>query len=158
MKHKRQQITAFEQVKNSNLTHSGNKFSGYLRTLRKQLSKLEDNYYHRLPNIPFHITGFRDTTVTGFYITWRYSSKFSFHCTSNYMSIGIRLKFMKGCMCICEPQMHVCICAYDKYAHMQGVNVKLQKRMNEDTVIKTDNAKHWDQTKFRNSCMYIIGL
>jgi hypothetical protein len=58
------------------------------------------------------------------------------------MNIGIRLKFMKGCICICEPQMHVCICAYDKYAHMQGVNVKLQKRINEDTVIKTDNAKH----------------
>jgi hypothetical protein len=69
VKHKRQQITALEQVKHSNLTHSGNKFSGYLQTLRKQLSKLEDNYYHRLPNIPFHITGFRDTTVTGFYIT-----------------------------------------------------------------------------------------
>ena len=49
---------------------------------------------------------------------------------------------MKGCMRICEPQMHVRICAYDKYAHMQGVNVKLQKRINEDTVIKTDNAKH----------------
>ncbi|MFN9938695.1 MAG: hypothetical protein ACK56I_04395, partial [bacterium] len=49
----------------SNLTRSGNKFSGYLQTLRKQLSKWEDNYYHRLPNIPIHITGFRDTTITG---------------------------------------------------------------------------------------------
>jgi len=69
VKHKRQQITAFEQVEHSKLTNSGNKSSGYLQKLRKQLSKLEDNYYNRLPNIPFHITGFRDTTVTGFYIT-----------------------------------------------------------------------------------------
>ena len=65
---------------------------------------------------------------------------------------------MKGCTCICEPQMHVSICAYDKYAHMQGVNVNLQKRINEEKVIKTDDYKHRDQTKYRNSCMYIIGL
>ena len=48
---------------------------------------------------------------------------------------------MKGYTCICEPQMQVCICAYDSYAQMQGVNVNLQKRTNEDTVIKTDNGK-----------------
>jgi hypothetical protein len=35
----------------------------------------------------------------------------------------------------------VCICAYDKYTHMQGVNVNQQKRINEETVIKTDDNK-----------------
>ena len=155
MKHKRQQLTALslyqqsytfrKQIfrKSSNTQETAFKVG---RQLLPQIAK-HSYPYHRLSRYHSH----------RFYFTWRYSSQFSFHDTSNYMNIGIRLKFMKGCTCICEPQMHMCICTYDKYAHMQGVNVNLQKRINEDTVIKTDNAKHWDQTKYRNSCMYIIG-
>ncbi len=48
----------------------------------------------------------------------------------------------------------VCIRAYDQYARMQGVNVNQQKRINEETVIKTDDSKTSRSNKV-SELMYI---
>ena len=44
------------------------------------------------------------------------------------------------------------ICAYAR------CECKPTEENNKEKVIKKDDYKHRDQTKYRNSCMYIIGL
>jgi hypothetical protein len=157
VKHKRQQLTALslyqqsytfrKQIfrKSSNTQETAFKVG---RQLLPQIAK-HSHPYHRFSRYNSHRFYFYLTEFFSILFSWYFKLHEYWHQAKIHEGMHMHLR---------TTNAGECICAYDQYAHMQGVNVNLQKRINEETVIKTDDYKHRDQTKYRNSCMYIIGL